>query len=114
MLGASTIIGWTPSEFWNASYTDLQDAMRAWNEAHGAKTLTRDDVAQSRAKMRAADERARKRTPKPVPPGAPSSDEPPTETRVERARRIRNDANRAAAGQHLSRHEGSEEGSDPR
>jgi hypothetical protein len=61
MLGSATLIGWTPSEFWNASYTDLSDAMRGWNEAHGAKTLTREEVANARAKMREAEERAARR-----------------------------------------------------
>lgn len=78
MLGSATIVGWTPSEFWNATYTDLQDAMQGWNEAHGAaKKLTGDDVAQARAKMRAANERAqtRKRTEKkPAVVSSPTSE----------------------------------------
>lgn len=59
MLGTATVLGWAPGEFWNATYTDLQDALRGWNAAHGAKEVTREDVAKARAKMRAADRRAK-------------------------------------------------------
>lgn len=61
MLGTATVIGWTPSEFWAATYTDLQDALRGWNAANGVKEPTREEVAHARDRMRAANERATKR-----------------------------------------------------
>lgn len=61
MLGAATVMGWTPSEFWSASYSDFQDALRGWNAAHGQKTLSREDVETAREKMRAANERNKNR-----------------------------------------------------
>lgn len=62
MLGNATAMGWTPSEFWRASFTDYIDAVQGWNEAHGQKTVKREDVAAARAKMRAANERAERRS----------------------------------------------------
>ncbi len=61
MLGNATAIGWTPSEFWNASFTDYLDAVAGWNAAQGVKDLSREDVAAARAKMRAANERSKNR-----------------------------------------------------